>query len=191
MGTICPSSTGKISGKRHGSDLHVAQSKLLARDPPGEIVHQFFFANRESFDDSALLPLERFAFKYLRNSPPQEVDPRLHIFAENICGAARQRQQSRAVRNLEIVDVAAVQRGLCFRMQLLNHLGDRAAAAGSGQAADKDVVTRRGEFDAHLQCTQRAFLADKSFASWGLCRGFKRNARQIAAPAQLRRRQFL
>ena len=71
-------------------------------------------------------------------------------------------------------------------MQLFDHARDRAAAAGAGKSADKYVVAGRGQFDAHLQRAQRALLADKSFAQFGLRGGFERNARRIAPPAQFR-----
>src|SRR5436305_61159 len=77
--------------QRHRPDLHVAQRKLITRDAPREIVHQFFFADSKALDDSSLLPLEWFALKHLRNSPPQEIDSRLHVFLEGIGLPARKR----------------------------------------------------------------------------------------------------
>ncbi len=84
--------------QRYRAHLHVPQRKLLARNPPREIVHQLFFTHRKSLDDPPLLPLKRFAFKHLRNPPPQKIDPRLHFFLERIRLPARQRQQPRPVR---------------------------------------------------------------------------------------------
>ena len=82
--------------QRHRSHLHVSQRKLFPRDPPREIVHQFFFAHGKALDDAPLLPLERFAFEHLWNPPPQKINSRLHFFLEGIGLAARQRKQSAA-----------------------------------------------------------------------------------------------
>ena len=175
--------------QRDGADLHVAQRKLFARDAPREVVHQFFFANREAVHDAALLPLERFAFEDLRNSAAQELDAALHVFLEVIGLSARQREQARPVRTLEIVDVAAIQRRFRRGMNLVDHVRDRAAAAGSGKTADKNVVSRRAQLDAHFQRAKGAFLADQIGDQFGFGRGFKRNRRGIAAPPQLFGRQ--
>jgi hypothetical protein len=122
----------------------VAQGELVAGDATGEIVHQFFFAHGKAFNDPAFLALERFAFEYLRDAPPQEINAGLNVFLERVRRAARQNQQARAVGNFEIVDVAAVHRRLGRRMKFLDHLGDGAAAAGSRQTTDEYVVPRRG-----------------------------------------------
>jgi hypothetical protein len=97
------------------------------------------------------LPLEGLAFEHLGDAPPQKIDPGLNVFFEGIGLAAREGQQARAVGQLEIVDVAAVERFLGGRVKLLDHARDGAAAAGSCQAADKYVVARRGKFHAHFQ----------------------------------------
>ena len=143
----------------HGAHLHAAQRKLFARDSPREVVHQFFFAHGEALDDARLLPLKGFAFEDLRNAPAQEIDARFDFLLESVGQAARQGQQARAVGVLEIVDVAAVRRGLGLRMQILDHPHDHAAAAGSGKPADEQVVSGSGQFDAHAQRAQRALLA--------------------------------
>ena len=136
--------------QRHGAHLHVAQRKLLARDAPREIVHQFFFADRVAVHDAALLPLEGLALEHLRNAPAQEFDARLHVLLEAVGLAARQREQARAVRVLEIVDVAAVGGRLGARLNSSIMLLDHAAAAGARKAADKNVVSGRRELHAHL-----------------------------------------
>jgi hypothetical protein len=53
------------------ANLHVAKGKLFARNLACEIVHQIFFPRGKAFDNSSLLPLERFAFEDLRNAPPK------------------------------------------------------------------------------------------------------------------------
>ena len=171
--------------QRHRPDLHVAQRKLITRDAPREIVHQFFFADSKALDDSSLLPLEWFALKHLRNSPPQEIDSRLHVFLEGIGLPARKRQQPWPVWEFEIVDVAAVQGFLGRRMEFFDHAGNRSAAAGAGQSANEYVVAGGGELHAHFQSAQSAFLPDKSFARIGLCRCFERDPRKLTPPAQL------
>src|SRR5438309_53507 len=123
----------------------MSQSELLARDAPREIIHQFFFANRKAVHDPSFLPLERFAFKDLRNSPPQKFDAALHVLLEVIGLPARQCEQARPVGALEIVDVAAIERRFRRRMNLPDHVGDRAAPAGSSKAADENVVSRSAE----------------------------------------------
>src|SRR5208337_3937392 len=174
----------------HGAYLHVPERKLFAGDPPREVVHQLLFTHGKAFDDSPLLPLERFAFEYLRNSPPQEVHARLHVFLKYVSRAPRQRKQPWPVGYLEVVDVTLVQRRFGGRVQVLDHLGDRAAAAGARQSAHEHVVARRGQLHAHLQRPQRALLSNKSFALLRLRRGFKGHARQLATPPQLVGRQF-
>ena len=102
--------------QRHRAHLHVPERKLLARNPPREIVHQLFFAQCIPVDDPPLLPLEGLPFEHLWNTPPQEVDPRLHVFSKAVGLAARQRQQPGTVGVLEIIDVAAVRSGLASRL---------------------------------------------------------------------------
>ena len=75
-------------------------------------------------------------------------------------------------------------------MQLLDHLGDGAAATGAGKPANENVITRGTQFDTHFECAQCAFLANETFARFGLRGSFKGNAREIAAPAQLALRQL-
>jgi hypothetical protein len=176
--------------ERHRAHLHVPQRKLLPRDAPREIVHQLFLAHRKPLDDPPLLPLERFAFKHLWNPPPQKINSRLHIFLERVRLPSRQRKQPRPVGNLEIVDVAAVQRRFRLRVQIFDHLGNRPATARSRQSAHKYVVTRRRQFDAHLQGAQSTLLPDEAFAQFRLCRRLKRYARKFAPPTQFRRRQL-
>ena len=84
--------------QRHRSHLHVPQRKLFARDSPREIVHQLFFAHRESLYNPPFLPLEGLAFKHLRNPPPQKINSRLHVFLERVRLPARQRKQPAAGR---------------------------------------------------------------------------------------------
>ena len=175
----------KNLGERHGPHLHVAQGELLARDAPREIVHQLFLAHREAVHDPPLLALERLPFKHLRDAPPQKFDARLHVFLEWVGLAARQREQSRPVWVFEIMDVAAVQRRLRGRLNLLDHPRNHAAAAGAGQAAHKHVVARRGKFHAHLQGAQRALLPDDAFPGLCLRRCCERNARGVAPPPKL------
>ena len=104
---------------------------MFPRNAAGEIVHQFFFAKRVAVHDTALLPLEGLALENLGNAPAQEVDAGLHVFLEVVGLAARQGEKPRAVRVLEIVDVAAVRPGLGSRLQFLDQLLDHAAAAGA------------------------------------------------------------
>ena len=115
--------------QRHRAHLHMPEGELLPRNAAGEIIHQLFFAHRITVDDAALLSLERFALENLGNAPAQEVDSRLHVFLETIRLAARQSQQPRAVRVLEIIYVAAVGAWLGSRLQLLDQPLDHAAAA--------------------------------------------------------------
>src|SRR5882762_551978 len=178
---------GENFGQRHRAHLHVAQRKLFSRDPAREIVHQFFFAHREAFDDPPFLPLERFAFKHLRDPPPQKIDSRLHVFFKGVCLAARECQQARPVRQFEIVHVATVERLFRGRVKFFNHARDGSAAAGARQSAHKDVVAGRRELRTHLQRPQRALLSDEPFAQFRLSGSFKGNARELAPPAQFRR----
>src|SRR5712671_1509830 len=176
--------------QRHCSHLHVPQRKLLARNPPREIGHQLFLTHGKTLDNPPLLPLEGLALEYLRNPPPQKINARLHILLKRIRLPARQRKQSRPVRNLEIIYVAAVQRSLGLRMQLFNHVRNRSAAAGPRQPAHKYVVSRRRKLHAHLQRPQRTFLSDETFAQFRLCRRLKRQSRRLTPPPQLFRRQL-
>src|SRR4029077_9900673 len=118
-----------------------------------------FFALREAFDDARLLPLERLAFKYLWNAPAQKINARFHFFSECVGLAARQGQQARAVNVLEIVDVAAIRRGLSLEAHFLNHADDHPAATGAGKTADEQVVSRGVQLNAHAQGAQRAILS--------------------------------
>src|SRR5262249_54966936 len=140
------------------ADLHVAQCELIPRDAAREIVHQLFLAHSEALDDSPLLPLKRFAFEYLGNAAPQEIDSCLHVFFEWVGLPARKCQKAGPVGQFEIVDVAAVERFLGGRMKLLDHVSDGAAATGARQSANKDVVAGGGKLDAHLQGAQGALL---------------------------------
>ena len=176
---------GKNLRQRHRAYLHVAQRKLLPRDTPREIVHQFFFTHGEPFDDAPFLPLERFAFEYLRDAPPQKIDSRLRVFLERVGLPAGQGQQARPVRQFEIVDVAAVERLFGRRVELLDHPRDGAATAGSRQAAHKHVVPGRGKLHSHFQRAQSALLADEPFTQLRLRRCLERDPRQLARPAQL------
>ena len=177
---------GKDLREGNGTNLHVAQRKLFASDPAREIVHQFLFAHSEALDDAGFLPLEWFALEDLGNAPAKKIEPRLHVLFEGIRLAARQSQQSRTVRQFEIVHVAAVERLFGGRMKLFDHAGDGSAAAGSGQPAHKNVVTRGGKLHAHLQRTQRAFLPNEALSQLGLRSGFKRDARKLTRPPQFR-----
>ena len=151
---------GKNFRQRDRAHLHAAERELLARDPAREIVHQFFFAQRESLDDARFLPLEGLAFEDLRNAPAQKIDPGFDFFLERVRLAARQSQQARPVGILEVIYVAAVGSGLALRAQFLDHPNDHAAAAGAGKSADEEVVTGRGQLDAHAQGAQRAVLPE-------------------------------
>ena len=115
--------------QRHRAHLHVSKGKLLPRNAARKIIHQLFFPQRITVDDASLLPLERFAFEHLRDSPAQKVDARLHVFLEAVGLAARQSQQPRAVRVLEIINVTAVGARLASRLQLFDEFLDHAAAA--------------------------------------------------------------
>src|SRR5450631_889647 len=176
--------------QRHRSDLHMPECKLLTRNPPREIVHQLFFAHRESLDDPPLLPLKRFALKHLRNPPPQKINPRLHLFFIGIRLPPWQRQKPGPIRNLEIIDVTPVHRRLRNGMQLLNHPGDRPAAASPRQPAHKNVVPRRRQFHAHFQSPQGPLLPDETFAQFRLRGGLKRQTRSLAPPPQFPWRQL-
>ena len=177
--------------QRDRAHLHTSQRELFARDAAREVVHQFFFAHRVTFHDARLLPLERFAFEHLRNAPPQKIDSGLHFFLERIGSAARQGQQARPVRVLEIVDVAAIRRKLALRVHLLDHAHDHAAAARPGKPANEQVVSRGGHLHAHPQRPQRAVLPHVSRSGFNFRGGLEGNSRGIAAPAQLFRRQAL
>ena len=153
---------GKNFRQRHCAHLHVPQRELFACDSPREIIHQFFFARGKAIHDPALLPLERLAFETLAGcGGARKSMPACMSFLKDIGLAARQRQQARAVGDFEIVDVAAIRGRFGLRMELLDHVRDRAAAAGAGQSANEDVVARSGKLDAHFQCAQRALLADE------------------------------
>ena len=180
---------GENFGQGHGAHLHPAERKLFAGNSPREVVHQFFFAHGEALDDARLLALKGFAFEDLRDAPAQEINARFDFLLESVGQAARQGQQSRAVGVLEIVDVAAVRRGLRLRMQILDHAHDHAAAAGSGKSADEQVVSGSSQFDAHLQRAQGALLAHIARGRLDLGRRFEGNARGIAAPPEFIRRQ--
>ena len=175
--------------QRHGAHLHAAQRELLARDAAREIVHQFFFAHREALDDARLLPLERLAFENLRNAPAQKIDSGFHFLLEGVGLAARQSQQARPVGILEIIHVAAIGSRLALRVQSFDHAHDHAAAAGSGKPADEKVVAGRGQFHAHAQGAQRAFLPGIAGRRRHFGGSFKRNTGGIAAPAKFFRRQ--
>ncbi len=99
---------GENFRQRHSAHLHVAQRELFARDAAREIVHQFLFAHGETLDDAPFLALERFALEYLGDPAAQKIDSCLHVFFEGVGLAARERQQPGAIRQFEIVDVAAV-----------------------------------------------------------------------------------
>ena len=178
---------GKNFGQGHRAYLHVAQRKLFARDPASEIVHQFFFAHGEAFHDPPFLSLERLALEHLWNSPTQKIDSPLHVFLEGIGFAARQRQQTRPVRQFEIIDIAAIERFFRRRMKLFDHPRDRSAAAGPRQPAYKNVVSGRRKLRAHLQCAQRTFLSDEPFAQLRLRGCFEGDARELTSPPQFRR----
>ncbi len=173
-----------------GAYLHMAERELLARDAASEIVHQVFFANGVAFHDAGLLPLEGLALENLRDAAPQELDAGLHVFFEAIGLAARKRQQARPVRGFEIVDVAAIGRGLGARLNLLDHAADHAAAAGAGEAAGVNVIAGGVQLDAHAQRAQGAALADGPFDGLGLRRRLVRDAPRVAHPAQFFRRQL-
>ena len=175
--------------QRDGAHLHVSQSELLARNAAREIIHQFFFANGKAVHDAAFLPLEGFALENLRNPPPQEFDAALHVFLEVIGLPPRQCEQARPVGALEVVDVTTIEGKFRRRMDLPDHVGDRAAAAGSRKAADKNVVSRSAQLDAHFQGAESPFLADQIGDKFGIGRGFKGYRRGIAAPPEFFRRQ--
>ena len=168
---------GENLRQRDGAHLHVAERKLFARDAARKIVHQFFFTHGETLDDASFLPLERLAFEHLRNPPAQKVDPCLHVLLEGVGLAARKRQQARAIRQFEIVDVAAVEGFFCGRMKFFDHVGDGSAATGAGQPAHENVVAGSRKLRPHLQSTQRALLSDEAFAEFRLRRGFEGDAR--------------
>ncbi len=175
----------------HRADLHVAECELFARNAAGEIVHQFFLTNGKALNNSAFLALERFAFKNLRNAAAQKIDAGLHVFLESVGLSASEGEETWAVGDFEIIDVAAVERFFGPRdASFSNHAGDGSAAAGTGEAANEHVVAGRGKLHAHFQRAQSAVLADEAFAQFGLRGGFKGNARQLAAPAQFGGRQL-
>ena len=184
-----PFEHGENLGQRHRAHLHVPQRKLVPRDSSREIIHQIFFTRGKPLHNAALLPLKWFSFEHLRNPPPQKIDARLHVFLESVGVPARQRNQSRTVGDLEIIDVAAIRRFLHARLQLLNHSCDRPAAARSRQSANENVVARRAQFHAHFQRTQRALLSDKSFAQIRLRRRFEWQPCRLASPPKLFRLQ--
>ena len=159
IGTICAIEHRKNLRQGHGADLHAAQGELFARDPAGEVVHQFFLAHGEALDDACFLPLERLSFENLGNAAAQKVDAGFDFFLESVGLAARESEQARAVGILEIVDVAAIGRGLACGCMSFDHADDHAAAAGAGKSADEKIVAWRGQFDAHAQRAQGAFLA--------------------------------
>ena len=173
----------------HGAHLHPAQGELFAGNPPGEVVHQFFFAQGKAFDDARFLALEGLAFENLRDAPTQEVYARLNFLLEGIRQAARKGQQPGPVRVLEIIDVAAVRRGLILRVQVLDHPHDHAAAARSRKTADKQVVAGGGQLDSHPQRAQGALLPHVAPGGLDLCRGFERNVSGIAMPPEFFRGQ--
>src|SRR5882672_2174427 len=148
----------------------MAQRELFARNAPREIVHQIFFAASKSFNDSSLLPLKWFAFKNLRNPPPQKIHPSLHVLLESVRMSSRKRNQAWPVGQLEIVHIATVGRLFYAWLQLLDHPRNRATAARAGKPADEYVVAGCSQFDAHLQRAQRAFLSNESFAQLRLRR---------------------
>ena len=175
--------------QRHRAHLHPAQRKLLARNAPREIVHQFLFALREALHDPRFLPLERLAFENLRNAPPQKINSRFHFLLERIRLPARQSQQPRPVRILEIIHVGAVRGRLALRMHLLDHPHDHAAAARPGKSAHEKVVAWRSQLHAHPQSAQRPLLPGIARRRRHLCRGLEWNCCGIAVPAQFFRRK--
>ena len=64
-------------------------------------------------------------------------------------------------------------------------MGDCATPAGAGKTADKNVVSRGAQFDAHLQGAEGAFLADQVRHQLRFSGGLERNRRGIATPPQL------
>jgi hypothetical protein len=74
-------------------------------------------------------------------------------------------------------------------MDLSDHMSDRAAPAGAGKSANKNVVSRSAQLDAHFQRAEGAFLADQVGDQFGLGGGFKRNCRGVAPPPQFLGRQ--
>src|SRR6202022_2278417 len=93
-------------------------------------------------------------------------------------------EQARPVGTLEAIDVAAIEGEFRRRMDLPDHVGDRAAPAGSSKAADENVVSRSAELDAQFQSAESPFLADQIGDRFGVGRGFKGYCRRIATPPQ-------
>jgi len=79
--------------QRHRAHLHVPQRKTArARFRRVKSSINSFSRNSEALDYPPLLTLERFAFEYLRNPPPQKINARLHILLERVRLPARQRK---------------------------------------------------------------------------------------------------
>ena len=93
MGTIWPSSTGKISGKATAPTCMCPSANCSRAMRRVKSSIKLFFADGVAVHDAALLPLERFALEDLRNAPAQEFDAGLHVLLEAVGLAARQRQQ--------------------------------------------------------------------------------------------------
>ncbi len=189
MGTICAIEHRENFRQRHGTYLHPAERELFAGDAAGEVVHQFLFAHGEALDDARFLALERLSFEHLGNAPPQKVYSGLDFFLEGVGLAARQSEQARTIRILEIIYVGAIGSRLTLRVQPFDHADDHAAAAGTGKSADEKVVAGGGEFHAHAQGAECAFLPGITGRRRHFGGSLKRNGGGIAAPAKFFRRQ--
>ena len=110
-------------------------------------------------------------------------------FLKRIGVAARQREQARTVRILEIVHVAAIRRRLALRAHVFDHAHDHSAAARAGKPANEKIVAGRGQLHAHAQRAQRALLPHIVRRGLDLRGRVERNARRIAVPAEFFRRQ--
>ena len=130
------------------------------------------------------LALERFSFEHLRNAAAQKIYAGLHFFLEGVGLAARQSEQARPVGIFEIIHVGAIGSRLALRVQAFDHANDHAAAAGARKSANEKIVAGSGQFHAHAQSAQCAFLARVAGRRWHFGGSLKRNRRGIAAPAK-------
>ena len=184
----------EILRAQHLAVLHRHHGQAGRRSDQGDVLRRRLFldvledlvlAVAELLVDQLAAVAVVLRFENGRQRRVQVFDQLLHVAAEAAAQAAGEGQGDRAVRVVEIVDIAPVRRLLLMGSLFLDDLGDEAMLARAGRSQHEQVVAAGLHADAEAHGLEGAVLPQHVDVGGYFRGGRERKVREISARAQL------
>jgi len=140
--------------------LYLRQLEAFRLDVFFELLDRIATDVAERLDDLALLVAVQVALEGLGQGGVHRLDKTSQATSQAASQTGRQPDRARCFGSFEIVNKAQVGWAIAFQVELFEQMFDGRRLAGTGEADDKDIESRAGDLQAHLQGRQRPWLPD-------------------------------